>query len=143
MTQTNCPNLGHVDLFSVRVSAYKNLRTDGWSIKTAERVGDVPCGKVIAHAEQVVLTDCVFVTKRAAIERMVAGSGPRGRKRNVFAWVTGKLSDGAVVLTEPRRVTFHPFDRPDFFDAQTGETVTHADTVVLDSDGRCWIEAQP
>lgn len=135
-----------IDPFSVRVSAYANLRTGGWSIKTAERVVTyteltVPVGKVIGHADALVLTDAVFVTKPAAIARMVAGDGPRGRKRNVFAWVTGWLTPDAVVLTERRRVTFHPFERPDFFDAQNGETVTRADTVWLDADGKCWVPA--
>ncbi len=37
--------LGPIDLYSVRVSVYKNLRNSLWSIKTAERVGDVPKGR--------------------------------------------------------------------------------------------------
>lgn len=137
-----CPNTGQfpcVDPFSVKVSVYKNLRTDGWSIKTAERVGDVAVGKVIGHADELVLTGCEFVTKRAAIERMVAGDGPRGHKRNVFAWITGSLSAGGVAVTGWQRVVFHPFERADFFDAETGETVTYADVVWFDCDGKCWV----
>ncbi|MEC4763804.1 hypothetical protein VT930_11885 [Mycobacterium sherrisii] len=133
--------LTSVDPFSVRVSAYMNLRTDGWSVKTAERCGDVPCGKVIAHADELVLTGCVFVTKEAAIARMVAGTGPRGHKRNVFAWVTGKLADGELFQPATHRVTFHPFERPDFYDVATGLTVTDADTVWFDTFGKCWVPA--
>jgi protein subunit release factor A len=44
--------LTDVDPFSVRVSVYRNLGTGGWSVKTAERVGEGPKGKVIAHADQ-------------------------------------------------------------------------------------------
>jgi len=128
--------LTDIDPHSVRVSVYKNLRTNGWSIKTAERVGDVPAGKVIAHATECTLTACEFVTKSAAIVRMVAGSGPRGHKRNVFAWVTGKLADGDVI-TGRNRVTFHPFERPEFFDS-AGATVTVAGAVFFDADGGCW-----
>jgi hypothetical protein len=125
-----------IDPHSVRVSVYKNLRTGGWSIKTAERINDVPAGKVIAHATECALTECEFVTKPAAIARMVAGSGPRGHNRNVFAWVTGKLADGDVI-TRRGRVTFHPFERPDFFD-ETGATVTAAAAVYFDTNGGCW-----
>lgn len=131
--------LAGVDPFSVRVSVYKNLRTGGWSIKTAERVGDVPVGKVIAHADRCALTDCRMVVKAAAVARMVAGDGPRGRKRNVFAWVDGKLADGQVFLAGEQRVLFHPFERPDFHLETTGETVVRADAAVFDRHGRCWI----
>jgi hypothetical protein len=129
--------LTDIDPHSVRVDVYKNLRTGGWSIKTAERVGDVPAGNVIAHADELALTDCVFVTKPAAIARMVAGTGPREHKRNVFAWVTGKLADGQVVIAL-ERVAFHPFERPDFFAVETGQTVTAAGAVYFDTEGGCW-----
>jgi len=46
--------LSDIDPFSVRVSVYKNLRNGMWSIKTAERVGDIPKGRVIAHADECV-----------------------------------------------------------------------------------------
>ena len=129
--------LGDIDPRAVRVSVYKNLRNGLWSIKTAERVGDVPKGKVIAHADQCVLVGAVFEVNRTMLAATVAGTGKRGHKRNVFAWVTGKLADGDVV-TGDRRVTFHPFERPDFYLADTGEVITTADAVVFGADGKCY-----
>jgi hypothetical protein len=38
----------------------------------------------------------------------------------------------------PRRVTFHPFERPDFYVVATGETITRADCVRFDTDGKCY-----
>jgi hypothetical protein len=85
-----------IDPFSVRVSAYRNLRAGGWSVKTAERVGAVPKGKVIAHADQCAITDAVFEVNTTMLAATVAGTGRRGHRRNVFAWVTGGC--GATVL---------------------------------------------
>jgi hypothetical protein len=131
--------LGHVDPYSVRVSVYRNLRTGGWSIKTAQRVGEVPTGKVIAHADACALVDCIFDINHTMLAATVAGTGKRGHKRNVFAWVTGKLADGDQVLAGPRRrVTFHPFERPDFHLEASGQTITEADAVLFDADGRCY-----
>jgi len=131
--------LNDIDPFSVRVSVYRNLRTGGWSIKTAERVSEIPMGKVIAHADECALVDCTFEVQQRMLAATVAGTGRRGRKRNVFAWVTGKLADGDQVLGHPeRRVTFHPFERPDFYVVATGETLRQADCVRFKADGRCY-----
>jgi len=62
--------LTDIDPFSVRVSVYRNLRTAGWSIKTAERVGDVLKGRVIAHADTCAIVDAVFEVN----ERMLAAT---------------------------------------------------------------------
>jgi hypothetical protein len=130
--------LTDVDPYSVRVSVYRNLRTGGWSIKTAERVGEIPKGKVIAYADECALVDCVFEVNRTMLAATVAGTGKRGHKRNVFAWITGKLADGDQVLADARRVTFHPFERPDFYVVETGQTITEADCVRFEADGKCY-----
>jgi hypothetical protein len=131
--------VANVDPYACRVSVYRNLRTGGWSIKTADRIGDLPKGKVIAHADECALTDCVFEVSRTMLAATVAGTGKRGHRRNVFAWVTGKLADGQQVLAGPlRRVMFHPFERPDFFVVDTGQTIIEADVVVFDTHGKCY-----
>lgn len=130
--------LTDVDPFSVRVSVYRNLRTGGWSIKTAEKIREIPKGKVIAHADECALTDAIFEVNQTMLAATVNGTGKRGHRRNVFAWVTGKLADGRQVIPAPRRVTFHPFERSDFFVVETGETITSADVVVFDIYGKCY-----
>ena len=111
--------LTDLDPYACRVSVYRNLRTGGWSIKTAETHGDIPKGKVIAHADECAITDAVFEVNASMLAATVAGTGKRGHKRNVFAWITGKLADGQVVVSG-QRVTFHPFERPDFYVVETG-----------------------
>jgi hypothetical protein len=120
------------------VSVYRNLRTGGWPIKAAERVGDLPKGQVIAHADECALVGCTFEVNGTMLAATVNGTGKRRHKRNLFAWVTGKLADGDQVLAHPRRVTFHPFERPDFYVVATGETITEAGVVLSEADGRCY-----
>lgn len=54
------------------------------------------------------------------------------RVRAVCAYAVGIVD---AVNSHPsdvgRRITYNPFRRPDFYDAITGETVTHADRVVF------------
>jgi hypothetical protein len=130
--------LTDVDPYACRVSVYRNLRTGGWSIKTAEKHGDTPKGKVIAHADACAITDAVFEVNQRMLAATVAGTGKRGHKRNVFGWVTGKLADGQVVVSG-QRVTFHPFGRPDFYEVSTGRTVARADAVAFDTNGKAWL----
>lgn len=130
--------LTDVDPYACRVSVYRNLRTGGWSVETAERVGSIPTGRVIAHADQCAIVDALFEVNERMLAATVAGTGNRGHRRNVFAWVTGKLADAEQHMTDPRRVTFHPFERLDFYVVATGETITEAGTVVFEADGRCY-----
>lgn len=85
-----------------------------WSIKTDENTVDstgavVKRGKVIgwADAEPLWLTDATFVVSRAQHQTGLAGTGKRGTKRNVVAWVTGKIADDAQYPVPSTRVTFH------------------------------------
>ncbi|HUO39803.1 MAG TPA: hypothetical protein VMU34_19065 [Mycobacterium sp.] len=50
--------------------------------------------------------------------------------------LSGKLADGDVVLPDPRRVMFHPFERPDFYVLATSEAITAADCVRFDEHGK-------
>lgn len=121
---------GDVDPFSCRVAVYWNLSRHMWSIKTDERVGDTPKGRVIAYAdaESFYLTGCEFFVHRGMHQTALAGTGARGTKRNVVAWVTGKLADGPQVLPGyAERVTFHWNDaRSTFHSVDTGAPVTGA-----------------
>jgi hypothetical protein len=58
---------GAIDPREVRVAVYWNLSKRVWSIKTDERVGDTPKGKVIAYAdssEDIALVGARFVVNR-------------------------------------------------------------------------------
>lgn len=123
---------------SQRFAVYHNRHHRGdktklWSVK-------IPNGRVVGYAGTLMLTDCQFVTRKSQIRAMWRGDGPRGTKKNVFAWVTGFLGaeDQDDGLT---RVTFHPDEHDEFFVAQTGEDIYRADAVWFDADGKCWIGA--
>jgi hypothetical protein len=140
-----------IDLFACRVAVYWNLHRHAWSIKTDEAVGAVPRGKVIAWAdadEMLALTGCRFHVSVTQHRNALAGIGARGTKRNVVAWVVGKLADGQQVLPDPRRVTFHwPDARSVFHTVDDGQPITRADVAVFTTDrdpdgsphGRVWI----
>lgn len=112
-----------------------------WAI----RVGDL----VVAHADTLTLTGCRFVVNERMWRAGYEGTGKRGRKRNVVAWVTGKIADGEIASSRfDRRVTFRFFEHGDgsdhdrvgvFFDPATGETIADADAVRFTADGKAWI----
>lgn len=119
---------GSVDPFSCKVAVYWNLSRDMWSIKTAERVGDTPKDRVIAYADvqDFTLEDCTFFVNRGMHQAGLAGTGKRGTKRNVVAWVVGRLSRSELSGTA-RRVTFHwPDPRSTFFYVDTNHPATTA-----------------
>ncbi len=64
----------------LRVFVYKNLHNGAFSVR------DVSTGKVIAHAKQLVLRDCVFKVSEAGRQRVI-----RDRQRNIHAGVEGDL----------------------------------------------------
>ena len=123
-----------IDPMSCRVAVYWNLHRHVWSIKTDETVGAVRAGKVIAWAdagEPITLTACRFHVSVTQHQNALAGIGARGTKRNVVAWVVGKLADGYQVIGEPTRVTFHwPDARSAFIYADDGEQISSARPII-------------
>jgi hypothetical protein len=82
---------------------------------------------VITYVDDITLTRVEFRYQLAGVRR-VQQTGVRA----VCAYAVGIVD--AVNSHPPevgRRVTYNPFRRPDFHDAITGETVTHADRVVF------------
>lgn len=112
------------------VCVHKNLNNGRWSITAVQ--GHDNRGLLLAYADEVQLTGARMVIKES--RRQVIA---RGGYREVCAWVIGKLADPH--MTDPRRVTFHPTERPLFFAAETGEDITAADAVSFDRHGNAWI----
>jgi hypothetical protein len=132
-----------VDPFSVRVGVYWNLSRHVWSIKTDEPVAGVARGKLIgwADGEPFALMSVMFHVNVTQHRNALAGIGKRGTKRNVVAWVVGKLTDGSQADATGRRATFHwPDARSTFHFADTGAPITNAGvavfTTIADADGR-------
>lgn len=112
-----------------RVAVYKNLHKQAWSVRAMEGPNR---GRVIEHRAAITLIDCrTHVNCRA--QHRIAG----GAAREVHAWIVGTVSDTAT-LTSPRRLTYRPHDRAEFFIAETGEAVTTADIVEFSADGNAY-----
>lgn len=130
------PIAGMTDPTACEVAVYRCLTPSKptWSIRA---VSGADKGRVIAYADDVTLTGCRFVVQTRQWETIVAGLSKRGRKRNVLAWVVGKVADGAVVVSDPVRVdfNFYPEHAPEgvpsgvFYRADTLAPVTDADVV--------------
>jgi hypothetical protein len=71
---------------SLPVEAYRNLRRGGYSLRQR--------GRVVAHADAVMLLDATFVVQKSGWKRSL-----RERRRNVHAWVKGKVVPSAMGRT--------------------------------------------
>ena len=136
---------GMSDPTSCRVAVYRCLTPSKptWSIRALDGTDK---GRVIAHADGVTLTACDFVVQSKQWQTIVAGLSRRGRKRNVIAWITGKIADGDVVTGDTVRVdfNFYPEHAGDgvpsgvFYRADTNAPLVAADVVTFgtSADGR-------
>lgn len=100
-------------LYEKRVFAYRNLRRKCWSIRLR--------GRVVGHANRVVLRDCELRVSEAGRQRVL-----RDRQKNVHAGVWGilcwaeegepKLGEGRVQINKAAivRATYDPYTMPSF-----------------------------
>jgi hypothetical protein len=113
-----------------RVAVYKNLHKQAWSVRAMP--GPYK-GRVIGHAHAITLVDCRTHVNCRAQQRIAGGAA-----REVHAWIVGTVSDTAT-LASPRRLTYRPHERAEFFVADTGEEIHSADIVAFDADGSAYI----
>ena len=106
-----------------RVQVYYNLHKKCLSIRHK--------GKVIEHAREVTLTDARFHVQPAGRERVL-----REKKKNVHAYVSGKLKESfwflqspSYVWTAEQRVSYNPYKYKSFVDNLTNKTITSANGV--------------
>lgn len=103
----------------MRVFVYFNLHKKLWSVKALE---GTQRGRVILHAVDLALADCVFKVSEAGRQRVL-----RERCKNVHAGVVGTLLDA---LPEParcaRRITYDPYRFSSFVDAASLAPLAHA-----------------
>lgn len=84
------------------VKCYWNLHKKCWSVM------DAKTRKVIKHLQELTLFDCQFKVSEAGRQRVI-----RERKKNVHAFVVGRLSEGN---TQPgaRPVRYNPYETTHF-----------------------------
>lgn len=107
----------------MKVYVYRNLRTKGYSLLNYKT------GKVIAHQDEVLLTDVEF--------RVRAGGRARARKdgqRNVHAFAIGFLVD-FLPHFKKRRITYNPFQDETFVVKSSRKPIKNSKFCVLNSSG--------
>jgi len=99
---------------SVRV--YRNLHRGGYSV--------VQGGLVVAHAQDITLSDCTMHVCEGARQRVIST-----RRKVVHAWVCGRVAE-RVEANQPLR--YNPYEAG-YFRNTAGEPVWRADCVSLSS----------
>lgn len=137
MTTTAAVDLTPVkgrDMCAGKASVYRNLNARSvaqqWSVKAADGAHK---GLKVAEGEAVVITDAVAFVRLSAQQRIADGAA-----REVHAWITGTLTDGAVTVTDMRVITYRPRERGSFYYVDNGEAFTGADVVVFGTDGKAY-----
>ena len=101
----------------MRVQAYRNLTRNKWSLKVS--------GKVVGHCSSLTLSAVTVRLSEKSRQRLLAKPA-----RDVHAWLEGELTSvtgfvpfegrsvtvsGDVLPVSGRTITYHPFERSDFF----------------------------
>lgn len=134
----------------MRVKVHRNLNAPKnqvlWSVTPLS--GEYK-GKVVAHAEAVVVSNAEFKISKAGQARV-----RQSKVRSVFAWCVGeieqcdlyqyrystdmldKLPPVSVDKYQFKKILFNPFVHTDFI-FETGEKVEQSDWVVFNKKGQC------
>jgi hypothetical protein len=146
----------------MRAFVYYNLHKGCWSIKALDGSAK---GRVVVHADRVLLRDCEFKVSEAGRQRVI-----RERKKNVHAGVVGELegwtgdrtaacptwfrpsywfrSDARYAAYAKRKgvpVTYNPYMGPTFVlhdgSKWCGRAIHEADMVFMQAGGKSQVRA--
>lgn len=116
----------------MRVFVYYNLHRHCWSLKALEGPDK---GRVVAHAQTVILQDCEFKVSEAGRQRVL-----KEKKKNVHAGVVGVLEcyDPAeayfnTAISMP--VTYNPYKYETFVNAVSKQPVLKSRRVLMVAPG--------
>ena len=128
----------------MEVFVYRNLHQNCWSVKSKET------GRVIAHADEVILSDVDYKVSQAGRDRVL-----REKSKNVHAGLVGTLVDfdpiGGKMPTYPAskfssdpgqkpepgmptNITYNPYKYSQFVVRHNEREVKHSETAVLQAD---------
>lgn len=107
---------------SARVQVYRNLNKGGYSIRCAKT------RKVIGYAAEVTLVDVAFKVMPSGQARARSD-----KQRNVHAWAEGTISSDSV--RPGLRVSYNPFTDAGFVIRASGQAITSARALVLNTSG--------
>lgn len=105
-----------------RVFVYKNLHKDCWSVK------DVKTGLVLAHTQEIELTDCEFKVSEAGRQRVL-----NEKRKNVHAGIIGHYSGDTFSLEDIMKgmqtVSYNPYMAGHFRVRILGTKITKSEVV--------------
>lgn len=113
----------------MRVYVYYNLHKHCFSIKALTGPNK---GRVVAHSNNVTLTDVEFRVSEAGRQRVL-----REQRKNVHAGVVGTLFSKDIPMefidSVPHEATYNPYKYNSFVDKVTLEPIRHAEYAYLDN----------
>ena len=115
-----------------RVFAYRNLHKAAWSLRAVDGADK---GKVVGHADAVILSGAEFQVSEAGRRRVI-----REGRKSVHAGVVGTIEPtlhAAGLLGT--RVRYSPYEAGYFTLSHTGAAVMSAEFVDLDEQGKAYI----
>lgn len=106
--------------------AYRNLHKACWSVKSLKT------GRVLAHLDEVFISDALFRVSEAGRQRVI-----RERAKNVHAGVVGVVSlpPGGGEFAPRGRVRYNPYQAATFLTVPDGAPIHGAPLVHLDAAG--------
>ena len=125
----------------MKVDVYRNLHKNCWSVRSREQHD---YGKVVAHANSLVLDDAKFVVSQAGRNRVL-----KEKKKNVHAVVRGDVHDSNMWLYRSswydlnfrlrhdeclKGITYNPYKKSTFFWEDTEEPIYYSDSVIFNTD---------
>lgn len=104
-----------------------------WSIKATSKSGG-SVGKLMGHTKACALVGVTFHVAGGKHGEII-----RRGKRTVCAWMTGELVEAEAPKAGAEVAAYNPFRSADFT-APDGRTITKADRVDFDFDGRAYCQ---
>lgn len=117
-----------------RVEVYRNLK---FKDRVVYSIRDAKTGLVLGHAENVLLSRCLFIVKQAGRKRVL-----KEKKKNVHAWAEGSM--GVIhfgddkIFSDGFKVKYNPYKNLTFVREYENGEETHilmANVVYINQDG--------
>lgn len=106
----------------MKVFVYRNLHKGRLSVRSVET------GRVIAHVDSIVLSDCKFKVSKAGRARVL-----REKRKNVHAGVQGTWIRGVEIhdTTQCQRIIYNPYKFESFVRESSLEPIFVSDKAVI------------
>lgn len=112
-----------MNLHGKRVRVYRNLHKKCFSVKCMKT------GLVIAHVNEITLTDATFPVSQAGRNRVL-----KEKRKNVHAFIQGIVDNNTLVYGNTK-VCYNPYKRGNFFYCSNGREIKSARAVLVDLKG--------